>query len=253
MASAEQDTEEALDAFQLFMRNRVAPNPSLRNPQFSRDVNYADRIEAQCQEDNHRTWGFVIYRTTYESDADWEEVICRIRAHTQGTMDMFNGQDVLDRMTWTIFDDRSLFDDVPTATIRKHFKEWCEGAVLAEQGITDPGKSSRYRYCLQVDYEAMRSILQAPTPPDYVPGDPGWLKLIVKDWLPFDENPRLAAARAPTYQRDTTVYEPIEGMTERHVGFVRCTITSVMLNIYIVFCDPTNFSVWERRPPDLVG
>lgn len=252
MASVEQGSGNALDAFLLYMRNRIAPNPSPRNPQFSRDSNYADLIEAQCQEDNHRTWGFVIYRSTYDSDADWEEVMRRIRAHTQETMDMFNGQDVLDRMTWTVFDDRSLFDGVPTATIRKHFKDWSESAVLAEQGTTDPGKSSRYCYCLQIDHEAMQSILQAPAPPDYIRGNTGWVKLIVKDWLPFDENPRLAAARAQEYQRDTTVYEPVEGMTEEHVGFVRCTTISVMVNLYIVFRDPISFVVWERRPPEIV-
>ena len=39
----------------------------------------ADRIERQLQEDGHQSWGFVIYRTTYGDEADWEEFLRRLR------------------------------------------------------------------------------------------------------------------------------------------------------------------------------
>lgn len=49
--------------------------------------NAADLIERQVQQDGHRTWGFVIYRTTYDNDADWTEFLQRLRFQME---DMFN-------------------------------------------------------------------------------------------------------------------------------------------------------------------
>lgn len=51
------------------IRRRIR-SPSQRNPDMSWENNAADLIERQLQADGHWTWGFVIYRTTYDSDAD---------------------------------------------------------------------------------------------------------------------------------------------------------------------------------------
>lgn len=241
-----QEASESMDAFHEFMRTRIAPNPSPRNPKFSRDVNSADVIEAQYQEDGHRTWGFVIYRSTYESDADWEEVMNRLRFWASDCVELFNGQDVIDKMTWTVFDDRSLFDGVQTARIRQHFQNWCLTAPMAEQGTADPGRSARYRYCVQIDTESLRSILQEPAPPDMSRDTPGWVKLILKGWLPVRENPIFVGR-----ELDPEVYPPVEGMTEQHVGFIRVTVYDVMFGFYMSLRDPNYYFVSERRPPEI--
>lgn len=42
---------------------------------------HPDRIELRMDDDGHQLWGFVIYRTTYDSasDRDWPEFLRRIR------------------------------------------------------------------------------------------------------------------------------------------------------------------------------
>jgi cytochrome c-type biogenesis protein CcmH/NrfG len=50
-------------------------NPSHRNPAMETESNKADKLELHLQQDNHKIWGWVIYRCTYSSDRDWEEFL----------------------------------------------------------------------------------------------------------------------------------------------------------------------------------
>lgn len=43
---------------------------SRQTPKYSTKLNNTDNIEKSLQEDSHRLRGLVIYRRTYESDAD---------------------------------------------------------------------------------------------------------------------------------------------------------------------------------------
>lgn len=72
-------------------RIRESPDVSPRNPQMTWQNNSADRIERQLQLDHHQTWGFVIYRTPYDSDADWVEFLPRLRFHMEYLFDYYNG------------------------------------------------------------------------------------------------------------------------------------------------------------------
>ena len=216
----------------------------------STQSSFADRIEAGYKADGHCTWGFVIYRTTYDNDADWDEFMRRLRIWTAAEMDMFNGQDVLDHMTWTIFDDRETFDNADTSTIRTHFRERCESALRSEQCPLAPmGRSPRYRYCVQVDGDALKSSVHyAPPPLKFDHDKQGWVKVIKKDWLPRSEDP-IFAGRKP----DPEVYEPIEGCTERHVGWMRWSSSSAMTEYYMLFQDLNQYVISYRRPPKVIG
>lgn len=111
-------SEQALsdgDFLRARMTNRVVPNPPPRNANVSTESSIPDRIEAGYQTDGHKTWGFVIYRTSYESDADWNEFMRRLSWWTRDFMEYSNEQDVLGLMTWTVFDDRACFDGADTA------------------------------------------------------------------------------------------------------------------------------------------
>lgn len=250
----DEDTAQAFASLQEFVRNRRPQNPSPRDPSISTESSYPDKIDAGLQADEHRTWGFVIYRTTYQSDADWAEFLRRLRYWTSEDMVYFNGQDILDLMTWTVFDDESLFDGADTAAIRRHFHRWAETTVLSE--IQQPSgdatlsmrSAPRYRYCVQVDADALRSVLHdAPPPPEIIVGKKGWVKLIQKDWIRPSENPRLAGRELDDG------YEPIEGVTEKDVGWIRCPCHTVMTEFYVDFLNPNGYSVAYQRPPAVVG
>jgi hypothetical protein len=259
MATNEQDTAEA--AFASRMRNFVAPNPSPRNPRISRESSHADLIEEGYQADGHQTWGFVIYRTTYENDADWAEFMRRLRWWTTDAMEVFGGQDVLDRMAWTVFDDAERFDGADTAAVRRHFRAWAETAVQSEQQQPDEaadspplvskGRSPRYRYCIQVDADALVSCVHGgPSPPDCRLEQAGWVKVVDKNWIPRHESPVYAERRRDPHAYD---FEPIEGVTEEHVGWLKCPLSAVMTEYYHLLRDRNSWTIVYRRPPKVVG
>jgi hypothetical protein len=99
-------------------------------------------------------------------------------------MEYYNGQDVLDLITWTIFDDREQFENMDIPTVRRHFRNWTETAVQSEQSTASMGGSPRYKYCAQIDAEALKSVVGARPPPRSDDDNPGWVKLIDKNWLP---------------------------------------------------------------------
>jgi hypothetical protein len=243
------------DAFLERMNNFVAQDPSPRNPRISTHSSYADRIEAAYQADRHSTWGYVIYRTTYENDTNWVEIMRRLRAWTEDAMDMCNGQDVLDRMTWTIFDDKEHFDGADVTTIRHHFQTWTETAVQSEQprkpdgAPADMGRSPRYKYCIQVDAEALKSCVHdAPPPPSFDENDQGWVKVVDKEWILRSEHPIWKESKP-----DPNVYDAIDGVTDHDVGWVKCPFPSVMTEYYMLFQDHNVYVRGYRRPPAVVG
>lgn len=176
------------------------------------------------QADSHRTWGYVIYRTTYSSDDDWAEFLRRLHFKMERTFDRCNGRDILNAFTLTVFSDPSLFDGDETPSIRAHFRQWTENAFRAEQqqqpqdtSISGGGEqvhmghSPRYQFCVQVDEAALHSVVHdAPAPPTRDATKRGWVKLINKSRIPIEED--------PIARQDPNVHEPIEGVTERDVG-----------------------------------
>ena len=122
----------------------------------------ADMIKHQMQKD---TWGYVIYRTTYLSDdADWSEFLRRLRLRMEDAFVYYNGRDILEQFTLTVFRDSSLFDGADTPTIRAHFWQWAETAFRADQQPQDRsgvekvrmGSSPRDKFCVLV---ALHSVV----------------------------------------------------------------------------------------------
>jgi hypothetical protein len=208
---------------------------SQRTPQLSTQFNDADNIERYLRDDSHRTWGFVIYRCTYESNEEWDEFMARLRFRIQDWLRHCNGLDMMDKLDLTVIEDRSLLDDASTSVVREHFKKWATTAPQEEQG-TGPGKSQRYRYCIQVDAEVLESIVHdAKAPPAPDPDSEGYVNLIWKDWEPYGPGSRESE-------------EPIEGCTEHDVGWIMVVYSDVV-GMYYHLRDPDAWDHEYRRPP----
>jgi len=216
--------------------------------------NAADLIERQLQDDGHRTWGFVIYRTTYDSDADWVGFLRRLRFQMEDTFDSFNGRDILGKFTLTVLDDRSVFDGAGTDTIRRHFQQWSLTAYRTEQQLEEGGESGssagrvgigrspRYRFAVQMDAEALHSVVHdAPVPLELDTTKNGWVKLIDKSWY---------LGRG---EGNSSPLEPIEGVTGEDVGWMKVPYQSVMTEYYTRCRSINNWNLSYRRPPKVAG
>ena len=234
---------------------RQIRSPSQRNPDMSWENNAADLIERQLQDDGHRTWGFLIYRTTYASDADWAEFLRRLRFQMEDMFDYFNGRDILDKFALTVFEDRPLFDGASTNAVRQHFQQWSAIAYQTEQqseedrgsseGIPDRvgiGRSPRYRFAVQVDVEALYSIVyNAPAPPELDNTKKGWVKLIDKSWYLG----RSEGKSGPL--------EPIEAVTEPDIGWMKVPYQNAMTEYYTKCRSLNNWNLNYCRPPKVAG
>ncbi|KIM94592.1 hypothetical protein OIDMADRAFT_21352, partial [Oidiodendron maius Zn] len=104
----------------------------------------------------------------------------------ESAFDFYNGRDILEKFALTVLEDQSAFDRASTDTIRRHFQQWSLTAYPAEQQHQDGaciGRSPRYHYAIQVDLEALNSVVHdAPAPPANDTTMKGWVKLIDKSW-----------------------------------------------------------------------
>jgi hypothetical protein len=208
------------------------------------------KIEQHMQSDRHRIWGFVIYRTTYQSDEGWERFLRQLDHEMKAaleSLDRYNSQDFMDKFGLAVFDDRNEFDGASTHKIRSHFQRWCVQAYKTEQRagleFVAIGRSQRYIYAVQVDEEAMLSVIapwELSASLEHL--EPGWVRLIDKRWY-----------LGKTEHSSSDDYDPIEGVAERDVGWMKVPFKDVMTKWYVDMRDVNNWQRRYTRPPNLAS
>ncbi|RDW74282.1 uncharacterized protein DSM5745_06944 [Aspergillus mulundensis] len=223
--------------------------PSKRTPNRSTFKNEADTIERLLQHDEFRSWGLVIYRCTYTSGSDWDELMRRLRFCVTETLKQHNGLDLLGSFAPTVLED-ARFDGASTSTVREHFKQWVVAACQEEQGVpwqdAQYAQSPRYRYCLMVDQEAMRSVLDAEMDELMWVDEGAYVRLIRREWPDSeDEDQDEELAGAPSVLDDS---EPIEGCAMDDVGWMRVRADRAQIEAHVHMPD---WRTQYRRPPEI--
>ncbi|CEL09803.1 hypothetical protein ASPCAL12932 [Aspergillus calidoustus] len=137
---------------------RVSHIPFKGNPHVTKERETTIRA---LQQDGHRIWGPVLYRSTYKSDTDWAEFLHRLQFRTQRFIDISHTPGLVEGFRFTVLEDEVAFQGATISMIREHFTKWTETAVEEEQGPgARPRHAQRYRYCLQVDEEALESVVR---------------------------------------------------------------------------------------------
>lgn len=218
--------------------------PSRRTPNFSTGLNTADHIERYLQEDGHNTWGFVIYRCTYDSDDEWNEFMDRLRYRIRQTLEFYNGLDLMESLGLNVIEDREKLDDVEASVLPEHFKTWAESAPQREQGSAQASEtqvwgSQRYLYCMLVDAEALESVVHwVEAPPASDTRIEGFVKIVSRYWEPYG-----ARDRDPPH-------EPIEGCTEDDVGWMMVDYSDVVV-FYRLLYHRNSWYIVYKRPPNV--
>lgn len=216
-----------------FFRTRIRQlkNPSQRTPDRETTLNNADNVERQLQQDNHRVWGFVIYRCTYESETQWAEFMNRLNFYIEDTLRFDNALDMKSSLDYQVFEDAERFDKAHPSVIRESFSQWAETAPQREQGEGKfAGRSQRYDYCLHVDQEALLSVISGPAPPvDNLSG--GFVNLVCR---------KVLGGMRP---------EHTEGREERDWCWMRITYQNLMVSWYNQFRPQGSWGDEYRVPP----
>jgi hypothetical protein len=211
----------------------------------------------------HDKWGFVIYRCTYQDDHAWERFKQNIHESTQKFTEMSDtpeaAKSLNDSLEWTFVEDRAALDDASRSQLRQRFKEWSAQAIVTEQPRAKAETERkpeptfgipRYNYFIQVDEEALQSVLAAPILDIY--GE-GVINFVDSRWKPLGDRPSRSVVEG--IEDEDEVFDPIDGCTEENVGWMRfAASTAIDAEFYgSVFGFPGGgWYVSYKRPPETV-
>ncbi len=146
------------------LAQRVQPEPA------PRPMSYASQqIHETLQRGNMGKWGWVIYRTSYKDDAAWDRFQHYVSEWSQKALKEDDASPVVSgAVDWTFVSDPAL-DGAPREQLRERFHRWRKTAIWTENPRRRSPETSldipqRYMYFVQVDEDALDSVMRAGTP-----------------------------------------------------------------------------------------
>ncbi|KAJ5680885.1 hypothetical protein N7536_012024 [Penicillium majusculum] len=242
---------------------RPPRNPSKRTPERESSHNVADRLEKALNEAGFQSWGFSIYRCTYQSDSDWAEFLRRYRWHVADSLEHYNGLDLLESFEMTVFENQALFGGVGVstgmATIREHFQQWATNAIQEEQGVSPDMlvfanvEAARYRFRLFVDEESLQSVLQTRLEDcfnknAFVNMLNGWWK---EDTIDDHDPEYLEDDELESVREELNGYDPIEAYTVNDVGWMKVAFCAAGLEGFSQMGEHGGWDRYYVRPSEI--
>ncbi|KAF2224009.1 hypothetical protein BDZ85DRAFT_95902 [Elsinoe ampelina] len=187
------------------------------------------------------TWGFVVYRCTYNDDGDWKEFMEYLTAYVQEALQAYGVEHLMSKLNWHVQEDSS-FEGATKATIRQTFEDWRS----RQPQIISP----RGDYCIMVDQDSLDSVLVAGKPPDDLSCLEPYVILIDRQWrqlyedeteVPDDSKPD------PARRLLDQDCEALEGCRMEDVGWTMVNIAAVPIRMYSVL--DTGWDIVYQRPP----
>lgn len=217
--------------------------PSKRDPTLTTRSNQADNLERLLDKDGFKTWGFVIFRCTYQNNSDWEKFMARFLRPIPKFLEYYSGLDLLDKFAATVLEDRS-FEGTTVAVLRDHFNQWATTALQEEQGVQNGnrGRAGRYQFFVMVDRGALESVLSAPDDDE----DTGFVRLVQAGWEPEELDEDELRERNGAEPEE----EPLEGCTEHDVGWMNVRYRDVEV-LFVHMTDSIHWDMYYSRPPEI--
>lgn len=203
-------------------------------------------LDSLLKRAGHEEWGWHIYRwirCTYSSDDDWSEFMKRLKTMTQRMIDSGGAtyDAVAKQLVWTVVEDRSRLETATKSDACAVCSriEWTARKQLLNSQMRDFPPStalmSRYLYCIHVDEESLRSVLDDSS---------DWhVNLVNRRWAPEEEDSDAEESvddeDISDEMREASLFPEIEGCTEEDVGWTKAS-ESILVGRYVSLCD-SNF------------
>lgn len=207
-------------------------------------------LDSMLERAGHETWGWHIYRCTYNSDDDWSDFIKQLKASSQSMLNDYGATDAqAKKQIWTVVEDRGQLENATKSDVRRMFKDWVNSPkAAAEQSNakTPPSavRLSRYLYCMHVDEESLRSVLDD--------SDDWHVNIINRDWAQDDEESDTEELdddeEDPGEVQEADIWPEIEGCTEEDVGWTKAS-EGILVGRYVDLCDRNFWYTYNMRPP----
>ncbi|KAI7466088.1 hypothetical protein KC357_g7469 [Hortaea werneckii] len=211
--------------------------------------NLVDRLSKLKQD----KWGFLIYRCTYRDNRDWELFKAIVHRRTQKDMAYSDVPELADSLEWTFIEDRNSLEDASKDHVRTRHREWAAEAFRIEiaRAASDTFDCPRYRYFIQVDEEALQSVLSAPECDMY---GGGYVDFVDSQWEPMGEEEDEDEDEYALCAEDRETFDSIEGCTEEDVGWMKIAADMIGAHWY---SEASGFKyggwyTFYKRPPETV-
>lgn len=193
-------------------------------------------------------WGWVIYRCSY-SDADnetWAQFRSRVEASSREDIAQSDAPEIAQSLEWTWVENQATLDGASTAALRKQFRAWTADQVAQQPGNYEPSEVSRFRYFIKIDKEVLQNLAGFL--------EKGWsrdafVKIVDADW-----EPSAVPAVGGQQGEEQDVLAPIDGCTEKNVGWMR--IAPNMINAEFYNALDGDEMAWDdqfyTRPPRIL-
>jgi hypothetical protein len=205
-------------------------------------------------------WGFVIFRGTYDNDAEWNTFIALLEQSVVRGLQFAKLEDKLrPDLEWTIIEDRASLEGASKDTVRARFLVWVADRSVERDGVQADAPwltdyVPRYRYCIYVDDACFSSIgarRAGRTTKWRLNG--GKLAIINSLYQPCDDDADDETdedEEGSDESEDDDEYVSVEGNTDYDVGWTY--IHAVELgSIYSSMCYPDAWdSVYRGNRPD---
>lgn len=212
------------------------------NPATTRDVPTPQRNISNALNRNHYdTWGFVIYRTDYDSDELWSRCKHIITTNAKEQIEDSDAPEVVQSLTWTFFDDRVAFQGASKAELRMHFNQWALDNWQLEQPRGEIMETPRYQYFVEVDRDVLDSMPETLDKRALM--DISYVNFVDAQWRPLAE-------RSPNEPPEH--HEPIEGVTDEDVGWMRIHAYLVGSEAFELFDEQAVWYSQYQRPPEIM-
>ncbi|KAJ3952891.1 hypothetical protein N0V92_010654 [Colletotrichum tropicale] len=114
----------------------------------------------------YHTWGFVVYRCTYDDDDLWNRYLMQLKQFCHEELVKGRRAELLEKyLDWVVIEDRANLDNASKSDVRRHFDGW-----VSEQGLVEPPsgafprpnvtKLPRFRFCLYVDKACVETVIR---------------------------------------------------------------------------------------------
>ncbi|KAL4907587.1 hypothetical protein BDW74DRAFT_176338 [Aspergillus multicolor] len=204
------------------------------------------------QHDGFAKWGFVVYRCTYTSDAEWEVFMNRLHSSVERYLTRCNGLDMLESFAPTVMQDPS-FNGASMDTLRAHFRSWSSDAFCTKNPNPAKGsfpvveEASRYRLFIAVDDESLRSVYERPFNASYSLDESGYARLANGQWNPHEDD-----EDGGRVVGEDEELEPIDGWGLENVGWMKVRYDNAQLLGYYQITRFMDFDRYHERPHAIV-
>lgn len=135
----------------------------------------------------HTKWGFVFYRTSYTSEALWAHFQSFIVESGRASCLRSDTPELVEYLDDKFVSEPSRLENADIPTVQRIHAKWrLSPEARAEQPQEGepiwPSDIPRYKYCVYVDEEVMRSVADGPQPPERDTQGKTWVKFLHCNW-----------------------------------------------------------------------